>query len=239
MKFSAEYRVDTHDTDMNGCATATSVMRYMQETATLQHEKFGPTPDELRASGKAFILSRASLDILFPLFPQDSVAVDTWLTSARGFGFIRCFEIRRGGELAARMSSYWGVVNILEMKPLKADTDGYGFGTCSDEVTTVSPTRVHIPAGIRLDTVMKRTVRYSDCDKNIHLNNTKYPAVFCDCLDMTGKFVSGLSVNYCREARLGTEFSIMHGFDDGKHFFRTLLHDGSVGAEAIMTLGTL
>lgn len=240
MKFSAEYRVDTHDTDMNGCATATSVMRYMQETATLQHDKFGPTLDELRESGKAFILSRASLDILKPLYPQDTVTVENWLASSRGFGFNRNGTVMRGNELIAEMVTFWGIVDISEMKPLRADCVSFGFGTCPDEVSTVSPARVHIPAEIQLDPVMKRTVRYSDCDRNIHLNNTKYPSVFCDCLDMSGKYVSGFSINYCREARLGTEFTVLYGKDaDSKHYFRTVLPDGNIGAEAVITLGSL
>ena len=42
MKMQAEFRVDTHDTDMNGIGAASSIMRYMQETANLQHEVYGP-----------------------------------------------------------------------------------------------------------------------------------------------------------------------------------------------------
>ncbi len=101
MKFSAEFRIDSHDTDLNGIATATSVMKYIQESANLQHEAFGPKLSELRTFGTAFILSRCSLDIFEPLYAQQRVTGSTWLTEMKCYGYLRYSTLSLEGRIAA------------------------------------------------------------------------------------------------------------------------------------------
>lgn len=240
MKFSAEYRVDTHDTDLNGIASATSVMQYIQETANLQHEAFGPTMDELRASGKAFVLSRCALDILLPLRAQDRLRAESWLCEAKGYGYFRNCLLYRDGELAASMAAFWGVIDIASRKPLRAEEVSLGFGTDEQTLQTAAPVRFRIPKELTLAPVGEHTVVYSDCDENLHMNNTQYPGVFCNCLpDMKGRRVTGFSISYQNEARLGDTFTVLSAQEGDSHLFRTILSDGSVGAEALMTLGSL
>ncbi len=237
MKFTAEYRVDTHDTDINGLASATSVMQYFQESANLQHEAYGPKLDQLRASGKAFILSRCAMDIFLPLKAQDTVRADTWLTEAKGYGYFRNSILYRGEEVAARMSAFWGVIDIPTRKPVRAEEIKLGFGTDDEALTTDAPIRFRIPKEISLAPLGEYRVVYRDCDENQHMNNTQYPGMFCDFLpDMRSRRVTGVSINYQNEARLGSSFAVYGAQDSNVLYFRTVLEGGTVGAEARMTL---
>ena len=240
MKMTYRFRVDTHDTDLNGIGTVSAVMRYMQETANLQHVVYGPTMDELRASGKAFILSRAALDLPFPLYPQDELTVTSWLCEAKGFGYFRNTEIRRGEQQVAAMNAFWGAMDIASRHPLRVEEIPLGFTPESEELSVSAPLRFRAPRDLTYTPLGDYRVVYGDCDQNIHMNNTNYPRIFCNFLPpMIGKRVTQFSINYQHEARLGASFTVLGAEAEGAHLFRTVLEDGTVGSEARLLLTEL
>ncbi len=239
MKFSYNFKVSSQEVDLNGIASATAVMKYMQETANLGHEDFGPTMDELRASGKAFILSRAALDIYKPLYAQDVIAVSSWLNEARGYGYNRSTVIERNGEKIAAMIAFWGAIDIEKRQPIRVEEINLGFGTDDEKLEVVSPMRFR-PNGVDFSELGDYTVTYGDCDQNIHLNNTNYPRIFSGFIpNMLGKRVTNLSINYLHEARLGAGFKVYGAENDGAMLFKTVLDDGNVGSEARIVLGNI
>lgn len=239
MKFSYDFKVSSQEVDLNGIASTTAVMRYMQETANLGHEDFGPTMDELRASGKAFILSRAALDIYKPLYAQDKITVTSWLNEARGYGYNRSTVIERDGEKIAAMIAFWGAIDIEKRQPIRVEEINLGFGTDDDKLEIASPMRFRVN-GVDFNEIDEYKVVYGDCDQNIHLNNTNYPRIFCGFLpNMLGKRVTNFSINYLHEARLGTSFKVFGVENEGAMLFKTLLEDGSVGSEARILLSDI
>lgn len=240
MKFSYEFRVDTHDTDLNGIATVSAVMRYMQETANLQHVVHGPTMEELRASGKAFILSRAALDLPVPLYPQDKLTSVSWLCEAKGYGYFRNTELLRNGKQVAAMSAFWGAIDIESRHPLRVEEIPLGFTPEAEDLTVEAPVRFRVPRDLIFAPLGEYQVLYGDCDMNIHMNNTNYPRIFCNFLPtMIGKRVTQFSINYMHEARLGGIFRVFGAEHEGAHIFRTLLEDEKTGAEARLLLTEL
>lgn len=241
MKFSHTFEVDTHDTDLNGVATATAVMRYIQESADLQHEAYGPTLPSLREEGLGFILCRVCLDLPLPLYARDVVTAVTWLKEARGYAYQRYTALYKNGTLAAAMNATWGVMDLEARRLERVERVPLGFG-CEDEVLTVAaPARFRIPRELPLTEVGKRTVRYSDCDLNRHLNNTRYPSVLLDYLprSLIGLRPTALTVNYLHEHRLGDAFTVYHAESDGADLFRTVLADGTVGCEGRIVLAPI
>ncbi|MBE6637410.1 MAG: hypothetical protein E7618_06360 [Ruminococcaceae bacterium] len=239
MKMKAKFRVDSHDTDLNGIASAGAIMRYMQETANLQHVRYGPTMEELRQAGKAFILSRVCLDIPGILYPQDVIEVTSWLCEAKGYGYTRNTVLTRGSETIASMHAFWGVMDIESRHPIRVEEIALGFDTENEALTVQAPMRFRLPKEMPL--LDERFVVYTDCDENCHINNTRYPGIFCSALDdMRGRRVTGLSLNYMNEARLGKLFSITGQRDeDGAYLFRILLEDGRIGTEGRLLLAPI
>ncbi len=239
MKFSYDFKVSSQEVDLNGIASTTAVMRYMQETANLGHEDFGPTMDELRASGKAFVLSRAALDIYKPLYAQDKITVTSWLNEARGYGYNRSTVIERNGEKIAAMIAFWGAIDIEKRQPIRVEEINLGFGTDDDKLEIASPMRFRAN-GVDFNEIGEYKVVYGDCDQNIHLNNTNYPRIFCGFIpNMLGKRVTSFSINYLHEARLGTSFKVFGAENEGAVFFKSLLEDGNVGSEARIVLSDI
>ncbi len=239
MKFSYDFKVSSQEIDLNGIASASAVMRYMQETANLGHEDYGPTMNELRKDGKAFILSRAAVDIYKPLYAQDKITVTSWLNEARGYGYNRSTVIERNGEKIAAMMAFWGVIDIEKRQPIRVEEIKLGFGTDEDKLEVASPMRLRLN-GIDFSELGDYKVVYGDCDENIHLNNTNYPRIYAGFIPgMLGKRVTSLSINYQHEARLGASFKVYGAENDGALFFKTILDDGNIGSEARIVLSDI
>lgn len=236
MKFSYTHRVAGHETDINGVVPVSSIMRYAQEGANLQHLFYGPTTDELRRDGTAFILSRVALDMNESIRAQEEITITTWLNEARGFGYTRYTEISKNGVICAKMTAFWGAMEISARRPLRVESISLGFGTDGDTLEVTSPIRFKNRDAV-YEKIGSHTVLYGDCDENLHLNNTNYPIIFCNCLDsMKGKKVTHLSVNFQSEAKLGASFDILCFKNGDEYLFKTVFEDGRTGAEARMVI---
>lgn len=236
MKFSYTHRVNGYETDLNGIVSVTSILRYAQEAANLQHLHYGPTIEEVRGDGRAFILSRVALDYIAPIRVHDELEIITWLNNARGYGYSRYTQIKRNGSVCVNILCQWGVMDIESRRPIRVDEIKLGFDTDEDTIQMISPLRVKRPEGEMIK-IAEHTVSYSDCDENIHLNNAVYPLIFCDQIpSMLGKTVSEFTINYHREARLGAKFDIICVHDNGEYVFKTVLDNGEIGAEAQMVI---
>ena len=236
MKFSYNHKVSGYEIDINGIVSVTSILRYAQEAANLQHLEYGPTIPELRENGKAFILSRIALDYIEPIRVHDDLTITTWLNAARGFGYSRYTQISKNGTVCVNILAQWGAMEIGTRRPIKVDEIALGFTPDDDTLQLTSPLRLKKPIS-EPQNVASHTVLYGDCDENIHLNNANYPMLFCGYVQsMEGKMVSEFSINYQHEAKLGTKFDIFCASENDEHYFKTILENGETGAEARLTL---
>ena len=75
----------------------------------MQMKHLGPSNEELREQGKAFLLSRINMSLYHPLFAGDDIEAFSWGCESRGVSFNRCYQLRRGGEVIAEAASVWGL----------------------------------------------------------------------------------------------------------------------------------
>ena len=242
MKWVENYRVSAQDVDLSRVATASAMMRFMQDAANCHMEGAGPSYDELFDGGRAFVIARFAADLLAPIRSHDEITVETWAAPSRAASFNRCYRALRGGEVVARASSVWALVDIASGALLRVDECGIDYGV-DDALEVDAPIRFRIPADASLREVGRHTVRYSDVDVNRHMNNTKYADLLCSYLPdggdlpaLDGRRVRSLSIAYSAEAPLGGEIAIFHAEADDAHYFRTVRGDGKTNVEARMTL---
>lgn len=236
MKWVENYRVNSHDTDVNCIASASATLRYFQETANLQLLKLGPSNEQLREDGKAFILSKFSMSVYKPLYAYDEISVETWACESKGASFTRCGQLLRDGMIAAEIISVWALVDIKSRRLCCVNEVEFNFGT--DELLELDlPPRFRIPRELSLTLVGERTVVYSDLDLNRHMNNTKYPDMLCDFVQgMEHRRVIGLSANFLNESSFNETLKVYSTESDDAVYFRTIKEDGSIGIEAEMLL---
>ncbi len=239
MIFTQSYLIDFHDTDMYARTRPSALLRYMQETAFRHLNEHGPTMDEIRGGGQAFLLSRIRLSIERDLPQYTPITAETWVDEAdRGFAFGRYYRITAGGEVVARASSVWALVDIESRHPVRVSEFNYGFAG-EPALDLALPRRIRF-AG-EPEAVGTRVIRYADCDYNGHMNNTRYPDLLCDYLpEGEVRPVRDVVINFLGEAPRGETLTVYRQPDaerDGRYLFRTRRADGASNIEAVLTLG--
>ncbi len=237
MKHTERYTVKWHDTDASRRVRPSELLVYMQETANLQFERADRDLDKERDSeGIAFILSKISLDFFAPVYAYEQIEVETFTCESRGFSFNRGFRILRDGEEVARGASVWALVNIREGKLLRADSYDVGFEN-EPFVVTNAPMRIKMPRPDEFLCVGKRKIVYSDIDYNMHMNNTRYPNMLCDFMELSDtERISGMSLSYLNEAALGDEIDVLMVKTEDSYFFKTVNKEGKTLLEAQVIL---
>ena len=232
MKFTENFRVNSHDTDINGIVRPSLMLRYMQETANLQFESCHPTLYELNKMGKSFLLSRVSMRVYVPLHNFENIRVETWPCEGKGAAFLRCSRVLRDDTLISESVTVWALVDRETKRFIRHGEFEFQFGT--DEPLELDvPARATIPRDLSLSLVGERTVYYGDIDLYGHMNNTNYPDMLCAFLpSMKGKMVVHCAISFLHEAPLGETLKIYCAEDNGTYYFRTIKQDGTVGVEA-------
>ena len=237
MKYTERYTVKWHDTDASRRVRPSELLVYMQETANRQFVSVGRDLDGERDTQHiGFILSKIALDFTMPVYAYEEIEVETFTCESRGFSFNRGFRILKNGEEAARGASVWALVDIKEGKLLRADSYEVGFEN-EPILTTSSPLRIKMPKNDELLSVGKRKIVYSDIDYNMHMNNTRYPNMLCDFMELEDtERIAGMSLSYLSEAALGDEIEVLRQKTDGAYFFKTVNKDGKTLLEAEVIL---
>lgn len=239
MKYTENYRVALHDLDINGIASASAVMRRMEEAAGRQYAAAGMPLGEMRNNNRVFILSKTCLSLYRPLYENDLIGVQTWAAESKGYSFNRCGRILRKDEIIAEWIAVFALIDPRDRRLLRVEDNPPPVET--EEMLELDiPRRVLIPADLPMALRGEHTVSYADCDRNFHMNNTVYADLLCGFLpEMRERRVISLLINFLREAPLGTSFKVYHGENDGSHCFRTVLEDGKKGVEAQLLLDTI
>lgn len=233
MKFTENYIVNCHDTDLAGNLKPTGWMRYMQDTVNCQMEKIGPSYDELMSRHLSFILSRIKIKFYAPILSHDRIESSTWATTkSHGYSFSRCYEVKKGGEVIAEGSSIWALLDTDTGHFIKTSDFGIPYGE-------LDPLEMELPRKLRplgeVEKVGEKTVFYGDVDQNVHMNNTVYADVLWNFVpDFKNRRMTSFDIIYLSEAPLGETIEIYRGEAENGYFFRTVRSDGKVNVEAII-----
>lgn len=238
MKWTEFYTVDSHDVDFNGIARASSLMRYMQECAGAHLSGCGSSNDALRASGRAFLLSRFSAGFYEKITAYQKIAVETWACESRGYSFNRCYRILCNDKVVAEASSVWALVNIETRRPIRVCEFETDLGT-EDMLALDVPPRIVCPKTELMHLRDEHTVCYRELDENVHMNNTYYADMLCDTLNMSGKRIYRMSINFLNEAKHRDALNIYASEQKDDVYFRSVRADGKINIEAQLTLGEI
>lgn len=232
MKYTEESRITFHRADINRIARASAVLECMQDAANTQFEIYGPTSEELFEKGLAFILSRITIEYIKPIKLHEKVVTQTWPNDSHGYIFNRTFTVSNNGEIVARAQSAWALIDYNNHRIAKVSD--IRLNVSNDEALPKDfCIRPYIPNPEKLAFLGTHTVMYSDADKNMHMNNTKYPDFICNYVMMKGRRMKRLSINFIGEAPLGDTVSAYGYFEGDTLYFRSIRGDGKQNIDAI------
>ena len=234
MIFAEKYTTTWHDTDAFRRVRPSQMLVYMQEVSNHHMRECGMSLDELRDKRKlAFILSKIRMQIFAPLYAFEQIEVQTWTCPSRGFVIRRCYRIVRGEDVIAVADTVWALVNTESRELVRYEECGEYDFVDEEPAALELPLRFRLPAGAEPVSVGKRRIVYSDLDYNMHMNNTRYPDMLCDYIDIdqTGK-IKGFVLSYLHEAAYADTLDVRMHKQDGSAYFRTVNEDGQVCLEA-------
>ncbi len=227
--------VDVHDVDYNGVARTSAILQYLQSAAEAQLTENGMSYDELKGQGRAFILSKIRLEVTSALGVGIPVSAITFPCDSRGYSFLRCFALECDGKIVARAASLWALIDTDNRSLVRVNDFELGLDTLP--ANDLVPERIRLPEN--MSRVGEYTVRYSDIDRNRHMNNTRYPDIYSHFLPLDKKMITNITVSYLNEAKMGDTLTVMRGEEDGAFYFRTLLPSGKINSEAQIVISDI
>jgi len=232
MKWIEHYKLGAAETDINSIASASAVLRYMQDSSNSQMMAIKPSYEELFEKGLVFVLSRITISIYSPLRAHDRFEGETWASPSKGVTFNRCYRLTKEGSIIAEAVSAWALLNVNERRLCRVNEVDIDYGE-EPLLELDMPARFRIPSEVQLTLVGERMVEYADCDLNGHMNNTHYPDILASYIgDMRGRRVAKMSISFVSEAPLGESIKIYSGVLDDVYYIRTVREDGKVNVEA-------
>lgn len=232
MAFELKTTVTAHDIDTNCLATPTSVIKYMMEAVDRNMLNCGPTYQELMEKGLSFVVSRSAVEVLRPLKEYEEITVSTWATPSKNVSFPRSYVIKSGDETVAKGLSVWALLDINNGKLVRgSEFSVESYGT-DEEIELSIPERFKLSPDLDFKLCGEKAIRYSDIDRNFHMNNTKYFDMLFDYIpDREKIYMSSCLINYIGEAPLGSTLNIYMSepevSESGEifYFFKTVIGD--------------
>ena len=234
MIFSEKYITTWYDTDAFRRVRPTQMLVYMQEVSNHHMSTCGMSLDELRDKrGLAFILSKIRMEIFAPLYAYEEIEVQTWTCASHGFVTRRFYRIMRGDDVIAVADTVWALIDLKDHQLVKWEDCGeYDFED-EEPMELDVPLRFRLPHGADTVSVGTRRIVYSDLDYNMHMNNTRYPDMLCDYLELEDtKRIRGFVLSYLHEAAYADVLDVRMHREGDSAYFRTVSDKGQTCLEA-------
>ncbi len=219
------------DTDMFGKWRPSSLLRLMQETAGRHCEQLGVGFQETLDAGLLWAVTKTVYHLEKTPVLYDTVRVDTWSGKVNRLFCPRHHLFYAGdGSLFGYASSQWILLDAA--KRSMAAPSGLPAPLPSDDREPPVALPKHIQmTGDRVGEDI-RTVRFTECDNNRHLNNTRYADWFCDMIPerLETSYISDLAVNFKAELTLGQSCAL-ELFDAGDLLMRGINGEGKTAFE--------
>ena len=234
--YECECKVRCSDVNRFGDVRPDALFDCFQEAANIHAELLGCGFEALVPKGIAWVLARIRLDILKTPRNGDALTLRTWPS-----GFKRLYAIREalfydaGGD-AARLTSYWVLLDLGRMRPLRLP----------ESLSVTLPDNSDLPQFFDLgghltesETAepMTLTIPEHFIDINGHANNARYWSLVSDWLAKQGgrppKIVS-LTGHFLKETTVWAEMTVSGAIrGDGTFFVRIAEAGGDQAAHFI------
>lgn len=200
-----KFAVDAGDTDCFNLLKLSSLLNYLQISATEHANIMGLSRDKLVSENSMiWILARAYIELDAPIHGNDEVTIETWHRGLSGPIWYRDFNISVNSKHIGKAVNAWVIADAVTHKMKRP----IGLEVI-DEATSAPERSYGITLGKlrckdELHDKFEKTIRYSDMDINCHLNNAKYADLICDAIDMeTLKpcYFKKLQINYNNECK--------------------------------------
>ncbi len=211
MKYTKNYHIGFHATDLNFKLKPYEFMNMAQDIATDHVQSKGCGQLDLRKDDLAWMLIKMNTEFIkMPCNMQD-VVMQTWHKGQMGPIFYRDYTIHdTEGNLLIKSTSIWATVNI-KTRSLSRPKSILEDCILHEDAMTDRNIKLHFPTDIPLVKECVHRVTYSDIDCNSHVNNTSYVIWALNCLPynlVAKQGIKSIEISYLNEAKPETDVTI-------------------------------
>ncbi len=170
------------DLSKEGHIRLAAYLREMQKAACLDLNNFNLTPELLYSQGIAFILSKTSLFVDRDHLPSAELDLLTYPRATVGASFMRDFVFSQKGEVVARATTRWGILNLESRRLVRPNELPTPIVGETDRWVGFEPPRLSPAIPEDAENLGETDVLRCMTDANGHLNNAAYLDL---CLNLT------------------------------------------------------
>ena len=211
--FCEEFHVMEHDCDWNQKMTPGAFLRMAQQIATDDGNRVGMDRKYYEDNHTAFLLARLALR--FDRVPRagEMLTLKTFPEGAKRASYKRVtIAFDENGEQVALVDSRWILVDTQTRRIMRRPPEGFLRIPFLPEVSEELDTTIR-EADV-LESCGDLTARYSICDENGHVNNTRYADAAGDVLPLSclrDQSITEMVIRYHKELPAGETAELERG----------------------------
>ncbi len=217
LKTVKKYNILTFYTDYKNKITPKNLIGLFQEIATVQSDQLKVGRKYMSNEDLLWVLIKYDIEIIrMPKYPE-KITIETYAMYTRKFYVYRKFKVYdEDNNLITKAYSAWSLVNKktkhLEKMP-KELMKAYGcFNNSSKEKAKFE----NIKSVKNPNLIKKFSIRYTDIDHNLHVNNTNYISWAINSVpkDIVIDWnLKKISIIYRKEGKYGDDITVETGVD--------------------------
>lgn len=197
------------DVDFKDELKTSAALAYLEEVSCSSADELGFGYAYVKARDYAFIVASYRVEFLKPILLGANVEICTWPTPPSRVIFGREYLMNSdSGEVLLKATSRWCLIDISTRKILSSKV------LEEQDYSTYNPTQLFetvqwkmpIFNSDEMDLKFVVTVANSECDHNMHVNNTRYADYCFNCFTMAelqSRRLKVFAINYVKECKEG------------------------------------
>lgn len=200
--FTKKVFINSSDVDEYRNLKPSSFFKLFQDIAVEAVEQTGYGKQFTDEHNLMWVITRVNVEIKRMPIYQETVLCETYPGPTVRFFYPRHFFVKSlDGEVLIKMSTTWAILDAKTRSIANIDPNLLKLDICKSDIELPSPRKIMPTAD---EYYMSRLVRYSDCDLNLHLNNTRYVDYIFDTHD--SKFykthhLASIQIDYVSEVK--------------------------------------
>ena len=175
MKYTQEYRIYENDVDFRKMATLGTLLRYCQQIGAEDAEHYGITPELYASTHTSYVLAKLALHITRTPRVEETITVQTEpeaLHRAVNRRFTTFCDAQGREEVC--VDSRWVLIDTDKRMILRKHPEGFPTTGWVDKLDRELPIKLTKVKREDCEELGTHRAVYSRCDRNGHMNNTRY-----------------------------------------------------------------
>lgn len=224
------YRVSSYETDASGRLSTPGLFNYLQDAASAHATVLGFGRDELEKKNMFWVLSRIMVQMDTIPGWEEEIVIKTWPRGAGGIFALRDFIVYgKNGNKYGAATSCWLMVDRESRRPLRTGRmmEKLEGRLSENKALDRAPRKLPEMKDISYRSPLF-TVKYSDLDINMHVNNVHYIRWALDSYPLEYRLhnvFESAEINYLHESLPGDEIRVLAAQQEENIFDHSLTRE--------------